>query len=260
VVVGAGVIGLTAALELRAHGHAVHVVARDMPHDAASTQFASPWAGANCVSYAADDDLLQQRWERTTWKRLAGISRRHPDLVQKIPFELYSAYLAANQPWWKDSECGAGTSLMQPDTALIVNASALGSRWLADVLDEKVVPARGQTVLVRAPDVRLMEEAAKSQPTYIIPRAGSGQVILGGTFEAGWANEAVINEATTDRILADCTRLCPALAECEVISVNVGLRPVRLGGTRLEPDRLANGVDVVHCYGAGPAGYQQSWG
>jgi glycine/D-amino acid oxidase-like deaminating enzyme len=64
VVVGAGVIGLTAALELRAHGHAVHVVARDMPHDAASTQFASPWAGANCVSYAADDDLLQQRWER----------------------------------------------------------------------------------------------------------------------------------------------------------------------------------------------------
>jgi len=130
-----------------------------------------------------------------------------------------------------------------PHAKLIVNASALGSRWLADVLDEKVVPARGQTVLVRAPDVRvcyidpaglstsrpshaslppnseLMEEAAKSQPTYIIPRAGSGQVILGGTFEAGWANEAVISDATTDRILADCSESAAALSAARAMLI-----------------------------------------
>lgn len=50
-----------------------------------------------------------------------------------------------------------------------------------------------------------------------------------------------------------------------IISQNVGLRPSRKGGPRLELQRdvpVTGGgkVSVVHAYGIGPAGYQSSWG
>lgn len=37
---------------------------------------------------------------------------------------------------------------------LVVNATGLGARWLPGVEDDKVYPAKGQTVLVRAPGVK----------------------------------------------------------------------------------------------------------
>lgn len=44
VVLGAGVIGLSIALELQAEGWRVAIAARDLPNDVTSTGFASPWA------------------------------------------------------------------------------------------------------------------------------------------------------------------------------------------------------------------------
>jgi 2-polyprenyl-6-methoxyphenol hydroxylase-like FAD-dependent oxidoreductase len=44
VIVGSGVIGLTAALELHKAGHRPAIVARDLPEDSLSIGFASPWA------------------------------------------------------------------------------------------------------------------------------------------------------------------------------------------------------------------------
>jgi glycine/D-amino acid oxidase-like deaminating enzyme len=38
--------------------------------------------------------------------------------------------------------------------SLVINATGLGARWMVGVEDEAVYPARGQTVLVRAPEVR----------------------------------------------------------------------------------------------------------
>lgn len=49
----------------------------------------------------------------------------------------------------------------------------------------------------------------------------------------------------------------------EIVSHNVGLRPAREGGARIELERkVVKGikVGVVHAYGFGSAGYQQSWG
>ena len=37
---------------------------------------------------------------------------------------------------------------------LVINATGLGARWLPGVEDEKVYPAKGQTVLVKAPGVK----------------------------------------------------------------------------------------------------------
>ena len=59
--------------------------------------------------------------------------------------------------------------------------------------------------------------------------------------------------------------LCPSLTggrgveHLSVIRHNVGLRPVRLGGTRLEKEMI-NEVLVVHNYGHGGYGYQSSYG
>lgn len=58
--------------------------------------------------------------------------------------------------------------------------------------------------------------------------------------------------------------MCPKLAngggveKLEVVRHNVGLRPVRNGGIRLERERIG-GVDVIHAYGHGGYGYQTSW-
>jgi D-amino-acid oxidase len=60
-------------------------------------------------------------------------------------------------------------------------------------------------------------------------------------------------------------KLCPQLTDgkgiehLDIIRHGVGLRPVREGGTRVERERIG-GVQVVHNYGAGGAGYQSSYG
>ncbi len=43
-ILGAGVIGLSIALELKQAGYRVIIVAKDLPEDSFSTGFASPWA------------------------------------------------------------------------------------------------------------------------------------------------------------------------------------------------------------------------
>ncbi|PWN29081.1 hypothetical protein BDZ90DRAFT_218088, partial [Jaminaea rosea] len=168
-----------------------------------------------------------------------------------------------------------------PASWLVINASGLGSLYLTDVLDKAVHPIRGQTVLLSVPTAftsnpRCVMDASdpKAKPTYLIPRGrGSGQVILGGTFGVDeWEREP--SEEDTARILRDCWKLCPDILEGhtvdeeQIISVNVGLRPARRGDvTRVELDAVKLGegpkggmAPVLHCYGAGKAGYQTSMG
>ena len=109
---------------------------------------------------------------------------------------------------------------------------------------------------------------------YIIPRP-DGLAILGGTMDVGsW--DTSIHPETTKRILTCAYEAMPELSKgkgweaIEVVSANVGLRPARRGGARMELEvkttRGKNGgererkVGVVHAYGIGPAGYQCSWG
>ncbi|WOO83412.1 D-amino-acid oxidase [Vanrija pseudolonga] len=187
---------------------------------------------------------------------------------------------------------------------LIVNALALGNRSLIGVEDDKMYPAGGQTVLVKAPLVntcvmsvdKVFDPApGKSGPApisemaYIIPRPGpEGTVILGGTYNRD--NHSVLPDlGTAERILKDCYALEPLLAgpngkswrDIEIVSHNVGLRPARQGGVRLEVEQREVGgpavgtyshlsprsraprrrkVAVVHAYGPGGKGYQSSIG
>jgi len=177
-----------------------------------------------------------------------------------------------------------GADVAGPD-GIVVNATALGARSLIGVQDTKVHPVRGQTVLVHAPHLHNFLTDTKVHPnggvTYIIPRPGpDGTVLLGGTSQANnW--DTSYDEITAQEIFARCAALEPSLLDKEkvrVLSHNVGLRPVREGGPRVEVEWVnlplegalvprpsdaiaeARKVKVLHAYGFGPAGYQESWG
>lgn len=117
-------------------------------------------------------------------------------------------------------------------------------------------PTRGQTILVHgeASKVRTFEGIGRIR--YVIPRKGSGTSLLGGTKQAGnWDTEA--DERTTREILEGCRLLAPELlskqGEFEILKVQVGLRPSREGGARVEEDIVEGENDrrwrVLHAYG-----------
>ncbi|PCH34190.1 FAD dependent oxidoreductase [Wolfiporia cocos MD-104 SS10] len=178
---------------------------------------------------------------------------------------------------------GEAAALAGP-RGILVNATGLGARSLVGVEDAAVFPIRGQTVIVHAPAITefvsfpLDSPSPNGEATHMIPRPSpAGNVLLGGTFQPGnW--DTSMDAATARGILARCAALAPVLAskETQVLGHNVGLRPARKGGPRVEvewvdtplqsellpvPESSAAGrVMVVHAYGFGPAGYQNSWG
>lgn len=69
---------------------------------------------------------------------------------------------------------------MFPDSRVFINASGLGSKTLADVLDDRCFPERGQNVFLRTDRCRTMYFRNGQEYTYVIPRPHSGGVVLGG--------------------------------------------------------------------------------
>lgn len=166
---------------------------------------------------------------------------------------------------------------------ILVNASSLGSRSIIGVEDTKLFPIRGQSILVQSPQ---LQEFLATKPdddamsagahAYIIPRPGrslADTVLLGGTYEVGnWDTSLDMNIA---RAIFDlCSELAPSLRnsdQTKILAHNVGLRPAREGGPRVEaeivqfPLRGENDVlipwnttsleegkmRVVHAYGFG---------
>lgn len=189
----------------------------------------------------------------------------------------------------------------EPTASILINATGLGSSSLTDVKDPSVLPIRGQTVLIKTPEFSKHPRGITSRLNgndtlaYVIPRAKSGTTILGGTYiENSVDGEPDLK--TTERILRRCAEICPEIVpklerkpdngntngshpdsgldldsepwkRIEVERVNVGFRPGRKTGPRIEIDKelqfqSSDGkkIPVLHCYGLGPAGYQTSWG
>ncbi|KAI8881290.1 hypothetical protein K501DRAFT_189259 [Backusella circina FSU 941] len=149
------------------------------------------------------------------------------------------------------------------DCDVLINCTGKGAAHLEDVKDKNVHPIRGQTVLLRAPHIKIQYHSdAENDWTYIIPRS-DGNVICGGTVEIENTNPKPQDEQTKD-ILERAAQLCPEIKECEIVAVNVGFRPGRNGGIRIEKEirHRSNGqkVTVCHNYGHKSHGYASSWG
>jgi D-amino-acid oxidase len=155
-----------------------------------------------------------------------------------------------------------------PPISAFVNATGISALKL--VPDPNIYPVRGQTVTVAGEANHITTiDALSANPTttstpimYILPRPHSNTTILGGTKQIGdWTAEP--DPQTTEEILGRAKEWASELlnekGEFEVLSVQVGLRPGRKGGARVEIENL-DGVTVCHAYGHAGAGYQNSVG
>ncbi|KAJ3123570.1 hypothetical protein HK098_001825 [Nowakowskiella sp. JEL0407] len=131
------------------------------------------------------------------------------------------------------------------DVDIVVNCSGYGAKSLGGVSDATVEPGRGQTILVHAPQVKktisidIRDLTGERLVTYIIPR-DDGSVILGGTYQLG-NNDINPDPKTAEGIMERCVEICPDLREAngnlpKILKHDVGLRPVRADGIRLEPE------------------------
>ncbi|KAF2675546.1 nucleotide-binding domain-containing protein [Microthyrium microscopicum] len=159
----------------------------------------------------------------------------------------------------------------QAPIAAFVNATGLSAGKL--VPDLAVYPIRGLTVLVRGTaskcttvqygaEAAAEKEAANIGITYVLPRPRANETVVGGTKLVGnWDAEAYLGEV--EAILARAKEFAPELLNAEgkfnVISAQVGLRPGRKGGARVEME-IMDGRRVCHAYGHSGAGYQNSIG
>lgn len=138
---------------------------------------------------------------------------------------------------------------------------------LGGVNDKSVIPARGQTVLVRNDGLLNCSSSGTDdgieESCYTMTRASGGGTILGGSYQLGnWNGTPDLDLAA--RIMRRAVELNPNLTvgrDVEGLSVvrhAVGLRPYRAEGVRVERE-VIDGMPVVHCYGHGGFGYQVSW-
>ncbi|MCY7394556.1 MAG: FAD-binding oxidoreductase [Nocardioides sp.] len=287
IVVGAGVVGLSVAVELLGEGHRVDVVARDLPRETTSAVAAAIW-----YPHLLDPDPRVLGWAEMSYRVLAGIAASDPESGVRLVHgtEVLSEPTAV--PWWVSAVpdlrsvrdvpepydtgwqftapvvempryldwLGAevhrlggsitrlNVSALPEGADAVVNCSGLGARHLG--ADPSVRPVRGQVVLVEQVglDTWWLDGAG---PTYVVPR--EHDIVVGGTHEDGeWSRTP--SPASTSAILARAMRLVPDLVGGTVLGTRVGLRPWR-PVVRLDRDR-----DVVHCYGHGGAGVTLSWG
>lgn len=293
IVVGGGVIGLTAAVRLLQRGAAVTVRSADPTGNTVSAVAAAVW-------YPTQTDPTPQvaRWAAETYREFrrqldAGV----PGLLLRPTRNLLRTPAAA-PPWWTTAADGVElrkgpppyvqelhflAPLAEMDTYLgwlTARVTDLGGRienrrvsTLAEVRphadvvvnatglgartlagDPAVHPVRGHVVLVENPGVT---ESLRDPEggTYVHPR--SADVVLGGTFEVGRADLRP-DPAAAAAIVRRCTDLVPALTGARILAERIGLRPSRHGGPRVGPDPAD--PRLIHAYGHGGAGMTLSWG
>ncbi|KAJ5212617.1 uncharacterized protein N7498_004263 [Penicillium cinerascens] len=80
IIIGAGVLGLSTAIQLSRSGHKVTLIARDLPGDS-TIDYASPWAGAHFQPSPAKTpaEQLEQQLMQETYRELDAIAQNHPE-------------------------------------------------------------------------------------------------------------------------------------------------------------------------------------
>lgn len=293
-VIGGGVIGLSAARCLQKAGYAVHIITRELPEASASMAAGAVWSGSDLYG-------VQRQWAAATLEYLlaqaaipdSGVSLRtmREVFAQPVPDPWYRELLpafarlpAAALP----PGLAAGYRLQVPIVAPPIYLRRLQAQFLeaggtletraldsleqvagaAPIIvhcsgvgarqlaaDSGVYPIRGQTVLIDAPNIR-SGYMDNSAIDHIFPR--SDGVLLGGVKLPGdWNREP--DAAISADIIARASAIEPSVAAAPRLRHFVGLRPGR-AQVRLEAAALPAGGAVIHNYGHGSVGYTLSWG
>jgi D-amino-acid oxidase len=296
IVVGAGVLGLSAALRLSERGHDVAVLARDLPPETTSAVAAALWYPYHALPH---DAVL--RWSATAFAELSRLAAEEPGCGVAVRWGTELIRGPVTTPWWRDAVprldplttvpegYDGGWRLPVPVVDMSVYLPWLVARleargvsitrtWLpalpvpsAQVAvvncsglaaralagDDSLRPVRGQVVLVDQVGLTEWTLAESGEADLTYVVPREKTVVVGGTAQDG-AYEPRPDAPTADAILARARALVPELARATVIAHRVGLRPVR-PTVRLEAEQVGEGT-LVHCYGHGGAGVTLSWG
>ena len=298
IVVGGGVIGLSAAVRLGEAGLAVHVLTASPPPETTSSVAAALWYPYK--AYPEDRVLL---WGKRTFEVLEDLAHL-PETGVSMREGLELHHQPAPDPWWASAVPGVrrcerselppgyadGHAFVAPVIEMplylrylmgrltraggtVENRAVLSLDDLTDarvvvdcaglgardlVGDLSVAPIRGQIVRVRNPGLNRFILDEDNPEGVTYVVPRSADCVLGGTADEDAWNLEPDPE-TADAILRRCAALEPRLAGAEVLEHRVGLRPGR-PEIRLEKEDASGGVPRVHNYGHGGSGVTLSWG
>lgn len=187
-------------------------------------------------------------------------------------YETYSVHVPLYCTWLLEGFNARGGRLVQRKLGSAEEAFEISSEATVVVncsgrnfdRDPKVKIVRGQTVLVRQEYHSTITRQTKDGSwAFLIPRPQGGGTIIGGTKEVGdW--EPAAKPETRLQLLRQSVESFPdfvdAVEKFDVVRDNVGRRPWREGGLRMEIEGGKRGKKIVHGYGAGGRGYELSWG
>ncbi|RHZ29586.1 hypothetical protein DYB26_000928 [Aphanomyces astaci] len=246
VIVGAGVVGLTTALQLILDGVSpsqITIVAKDGPEKSTSFVAGALWeCGMHIVpnitvsqhplktntaakamtptTYRESSDLTSPAM--TSWLQTHGTAElgsfRHLQHYDAVVADM-GVYLG----WLKDQLASHRVhinalhvtdlrALATPGT-IVVNCTGLFNE------DPAIFPCKGQVVMVHAPWIR-SAICDEDSGAYMIPRP-NGNLICGGTAENDVWNTDVQADVT-DKILAKCALVVPSVARAKVVAARAG--------------------------------------
>ena len=298
-VIGAGVIGLSAAIRLQEAGLRVRVWTAAPPAETTSAVAAALW-----YPYLAYPAERVAAWGERTFAELVRLADEPGTGVHMVPgFELWRRPVP--DPAWGGGVPGlrrippAELPAGYADGHAVTVPVARMETYLGYLADR--FAAGGGRLELRT--VRVLSRAAHSAPL-VVNCAGLGARALAGDdtvvpvrgqvvrvenpgVERFWLDDEhpegltyivprgddCILGGTAEKgewstspdpdaaraIVRRCAALEPRLAEARILEHRVGLRPGR-PSVRLEAAELPGGGRIVHCYGHGGAGVTLSWG
>jgi D-amino-acid oxidase len=298
IVVGCGVIGLTAAVVLRESGFDVRIVTSALPLETTSSVAAALW-----LPYKAYPENRVLSWGTRTFEVFEELTRLpHSGVYMREGVELWRERVP--DPWWASAVPGVrrctadelppgyrdGHVFVAPVAEMPIYLNYLLDRFartggriehraiasLEEAGDGRVVvncaglgarelvgdtslePIRGQIVRVRNPGLERFVLDEENPEGITYVIPRSEDCILGGTAEEGEWDTDPDPEIAAG-ILRRCAALEPRLAAAEVLEHRAGLRPGR-PEIRLEREDADDGPPRVHNYGHGGSGITLSWG
>ena len=297
-VVGCGVIGLTAGVLMREMGLDVRIVTAALPLQTTSSVAAALW-----LPYKAYPEDRVLTWGSRTFEVFEDLSRVPESGVRmRQGVEIWREPVP--DPWWASAVPGVrrctddalppgytdGHAFVAPVIEMPVYLGYLLDRFLGSggrvehravssleeageggvvvncaglgarelVGDPSMEPIRGQIVRVRNPGLERFVLDEDNPEGVTYVIPRSRDCILGGTAEEGEWDTEPDPE-TAAAILRRCAELEPRLAGAKVLEHKVGLRPGR-PEIRLEIEDVAQSPPRVHNYGHGGSGVTLSWG
>ena len=284
VVVGGGVVGLSAAVRLQETGRSVCVLTADPPERTTSHLAAAVWFP---TGFGDQDGVLG--WARRAFEVFSALAEV-PGSGVVMRDSLMLLRSPTKTPWWAEAVGGVervgpeevpppytgGYRFTVPLVEMPVHLPWLLERFVSSggVVEERAVDSFREAasygdVVVNCSGLRAREladdEAVFPVRGEVVRVSNPGLSLSvrdeenpkGRTYVHPRTRDCVLggtsepgewdttpNPASAAAIVERCTEVVPELARAEVLEHHVGLRPARSGGVRLELD--AHGADGAH--------------